>query len=304
MSYQRALGGVLCALAAACSVACSAPAQSNDAKTLRAVGAENFYANVIAQVGGSHVQVVAVLSNPNTDPHSYESSTVDASAVAGADLIVQNGLGYDAFMRKLEDASPNATRTVIDVGQTLGYATGDNPHLWFDPATMPRVATMIADELSKRDPSHAAEYRHNAAQFTASLRPWTERITAFKRAHRDVPVAVTEPVFNHTADALGLKILTPPSFQLAVEEGNDPAPQDVATVNGLLSGKVKAFIYNQQTVEPTTAQLLDLARKNRVPVVGVYETMPAGMTYQRWMVAEVDAVSLAITKGRSTEKLR
>jgi len=294
----------LAALAGAVALLTACAAAKVDSSKIHVVGAENFYAGVIGQIGGSHVEVHAVLTNPNTDPHSYESNTTDASAVASADLIVENGLGYDAFMQKLEAASPRAGRTVINVGQIFGKQPGDDPHLWYRPGTMQRIAQLIAKELSKRDPANAKAYEANRATFVASLTPWTDAIAGVKRKYHGTAVAVTEPVFNYTASALGLDIRTPVSFQLAVEEGNDPAPQDVTTVTGLLASKsVKALIYNQQTVEPTTARLLDLARKNTVPVIGVYETQPTGMTYAQWMKAEVDAVQQALQSGKSTEKL-
>lgn len=302
MPLKSRLPAVVLATALAAFCACS-PSKTGSSK-IQAVGAENFYADVISQIGGSHVEVRPILSNPNTDPHTYESSTADASAVASADLIVENGMGYDAFMQKLEDASPRAERTVIDAGQVLAKHAGDNPHLWYLPGTMQRIAELIAGELSKRDPADAKEFAANRNRFVASLQPWTAKITALKRDYKGTPVAVSEPVFNYTAEAIGLDIRTPVSFQLAVEEGNDPAPQDVAAVSALLSHKdVKAIIYNQQTVEPTTSRMLDLAHNNSIPVVGVYETMPAGMSYQQWMKAEVDAIARALRSGASTEKL-
>ncbi|HYZ16611.1 MAG TPA: zinc ABC transporter substrate-binding protein [Candidatus Acidoferrum sp.] len=272
---------------------------------IHAIGAENFYANVISQIGGRYVAVTAILSNPNTDPHSYESSTADASAIASADLVVQNGIGYDGFMNKMEAASPRAGRTVIDVGSALGFKAGDNPHLWYRPQTMPYVAALVERELARRDPQHAAEFEANRRRFVSSLRAWTAELTALHHAYAGTPVAVTEPVFNYTAQTIGLAVRTPASFQLAIEEGNDPAPQDVAQVRALLASRaVRVFIYNQQTVEPTTAQLLDVARSAHVPVVGVYETMPPGLTYQSWMKAEADAVGGALRDGRSTESLK
>jgi zinc/manganese transport system substrate-binding protein len=296
--------GVLCAVTCALA-ACSSGTPSERPSTIRAIGAENMYADVIAQIGGPYVTVTSILDNPNTDPHAYESSTTDASAVGKADLIVQNGLGYDAFMGKLEAASPRTGRTVITVGDTLGFKTGDNPHLWYQPQTMPTVAGLIAAQLSRRDPAHAAVFEANRTKFIASLKPWVAQIDALRHAFPAAPVAVTEPVFNYTAGAIGFDVRTPNAFQLAIEEGNDPAPQDVAAMRTLLSTRaVRVFIYNQQTVEPTTSQLLDVARRSHVPVVGVYETMPAGYTYASWMKAEVDAVGLALRRHRSTERLQ
>jgi zinc/manganese transport system substrate-binding protein len=291
--------------AAVAALAGASPAQAEPPSSIRAIAAENFYANVIAQIGAPYVTVSAILTNPNTDPHSYESSTADASAIAGADVVVQNGVGYDGFMNKMEAASPRLGRTVIDVGNALGFKPGDNPHLWYRPQTMPYVAGMIARELARREPQHAAVFEANRERFVASLRPWSVQIAALRHAYAGTAVAVTEPVFNYTAEAIGLAVRTPESFQLAIEEGNDPAPQDVAQMRTLLASRaVRVFIYNQQTIEPTTSQLLDVARSAHVPVVGMYETMPPKLTYQGWMQAEVAAMNGALRDGRSTESLK
>jgi len=290
---------------AAISGAPLAPAvAAGAASAVQVVAAENFYGDVVRQIGGAHVAVTSIISNPSTDPHSYESSTSDASAVGRAALIVQNGLGYDAFMRKLEDASPNRGRTIIDAGAVFGRKTGDNPHQWYDPATMPRVAALVAAELARRDPRDRAYYAANLRRFNASLRPWTHLIAALRSRYRGAPVAVTEPVFGYALAALGLDVRTPRSFQLAIQEGNDPSPQDVQTEQSLLTGnRVKVLFYNQQAVEPTTTTLLGLARAHHVPIVGVYETMPPDKTYQGWMLAELQATGKALGAGVSTERI-
>lgn len=279
-----------------------APAAGSD--VIQAVGAENFYANVIQQIGGRHVAALGIISNPATDPHSYESSTTDAAAVARASLIVQNGLGYDAFMQKLAAASPNKARTVIDVGQVFGRKAGDNPHQWYDPATMPRVAGLVAAVLARLDPADRETFQANLRRFDASLKPWIAHIAALRRRYKGAPIAVTEPVFGYAAQAVGLRVLTPRSFQLAIQEGNDPAPQDVQAVQNLLiQQKVKVFLYNLQAVEPITERLLGLARAHHIPIVGVYESMPLSSTYQSWMEAELNALDLALSHGRSTERI-
>ncbi len=274
------------------------------ARVIDIVAAENFYGNVIGQIGGRHVSVTCIVTNPTVDPHSYESSTHDASAVAQARLIVQNGLGYDAFMQKLEDASPSAGRTIIDVGAIFGRTNGDNPHQWYDPATMPRVAALVADRLSALDLADKATFRANVRRFDASLAAYTRRIAALRRRYGGTPVAVTEPVFGYALRALGLHVLTPSSFQLAIEEGNDPSPQDVQTERGLLSGKrVKMLAYDQQAIAPVTLSLLTIARAHHIPIIGVYETMPLSKTYQGWMLAEMNAVDQALGHGVSTERI-
>ncbi len=281
-----------------------APRPVSAATLLHAVGSTNFYADIISQIGGRYVSVVGIISNPATDPHSYESSTRDAAAIATADLVVQNGLGYDSFMAKLEAASPRQARAVIDVGAALGYKEGDNPHLWYSPTAMPRVAALIAAELARRDPAHRPAYAANLRAFNRALAPWISGLARLRARFRGAPVAVTEPVLGYTLQAAGLDVRTPSSFQLAVQEGTDPAPQDVQAQQSLLTQhKVRALIYNQQAVEPLTVKLLDLARTHHIPIVGVYETMPRSKTYQSWMLAELVALDRALGTGVSTERM-
>lgn len=274
------------------------------APIINIVAATNVYGDVIQQLGGSRVRVTSILSNPTTDPHTYESSTADAGAVARATLVVQNGIGYDDFMDKLEAASPNARRVVIDVAGTLGYRTGDNPHIWYRPDTMARIAPTIADALARQDPADTALFRANLKKFQSSLQPWLDQIAAIKKRYGGTPVAVTEPVFDYAAQACGLKILTPYSFQAAIMDGNDPAPQDVMLQRNLFSKRqVKVFFYNQQAIAPITVQLLGLARTYHIPVVGVYETRPRDKSYQQWMMAETTAVQQALARGTSTQEI-
>jgi len=290
----------------AASPAISAPRVSTaSTRIVQAVGAEDEYADVIRQIGGTHVSVLGVISDPTADPHTYESSTKDAGAVAKAQLIVQNGLGYDDFMGHLEAASPNKNRTVIDVGSMLGYKTGANPHLWYKPTTMTQVAATIASTLAAYDPADKATFNANLTRFVASLAPWKAALNTLRRRYGGTPVAVTEPVFDYTLQAAGFSILTPHRFELAIQEGNDPSPQDAQIEANLLSQKkVKAFFYNQQAVEAVTTKLLGIARAKRIPIVGVYETMPLAKDYQGWMMAEITAVAKALGQGVSTERIR
>jgi len=271
-----------------------------------AVGAENQYANVISQIGGRYVRVSAILSNPNTDPHTFESSPAVAEEVSSAELIVQNGAGYDGFMNKMESASPSAGRRIIVVQQLLGLPDGTpNPHLWYDPRAMPAAARAMAADLSALQPGHAAYFRANLAAFDASLQPWDQAMAAFRADHTDVAVATTEPVADYLLQAMGLDNLTPFGFQADIMNGVDPSPQDVSLENGLLSGhRVQVFCYNQQVVDALTSSIRATAERDGVPVVGVYETMPTpGYTYQSWMLAEVAAIRKAVTDHTSTEHL-
>jgi zinc/manganese transport system substrate-binding protein len=297
---------VLAALAATAVAAYSSRAAAGPASgKIVAVGAESQYASVIGQVGGRYVQASAIMSNPNTDPHSFEASIAVAREVGGARLVVQNGLGYDGFMSTIESAVPSGGRTVIDVQRLLGLPDSTpNPHLWYDPATMPKVADAIAASLSAIQPSHAAYLTANATSFTASLKPLDAAITSFKSAYPGVRVAVTEPVADYLLTALGAGNLTPWTFQADVMNGVDPSPQDVAAQRALFTGhKVSAFLYNQQVTDALTESFISLAAQNQIPVIGVYETMPAGYDYQSWMLAEVQALHKAVTDHVSTEHL-
>jgi zinc/manganese transport system substrate-binding protein len=290
--------------AAACS---SGPASTDPGgQKIVAVGAENEYANVISQIGGKYVSVSAIESNPNTDPHAFEASPSVAQEVAAAKLVVQNGIGYDTYMNKIEAASSAPGRKVIDVQNLLGRPDSTpNPHLWYSPTTMPAVAKAIASGLTALQPSHAAYFTANLHRFDNSLQPWYQAIARFKAAYPGTPVAVTEPVGDYMLQAAGTKILTPFTFQADIMNGVDPSPQDVSLQNGFFSGhKVKVFVYNQQVTDSLTQSFLTQARKYGIPVVGVYETMPTpGYDYQSWMLAEVQALQKAVADKISTEKL-
>ena len=277
----------------------------NSSGIIRAVGAENEYANVLAQIGGRYVSVSSILNNPNTDPHAFEASTRVAQEVSQAQLIVQNGVGYDHFMNNIESASPSSTRHVIVVQNVLGLPTATpNPHLWYNPTTMPVVARAMAKDLSEIQPRHATYFRAQLSTFIASLRPWLRAIAAFKRAHAGTSVAVTEPVVDYMLQAMGMTIATPFVFQADIMNGVDPAPQAITQEDALFtSHRVKVFCYNEQVVSSLTESILGTARRAGVPVVGVYETMPTGYHYQNWMLAEVNAISAAVEHRTSTEHL-
>jgi zinc/manganese transport system substrate-binding protein len=298
-----ALGAALALVGTACSASGSSGAPSG---TIAAVGAENEYANVIGQIGGKYVHVTAIESNPNSDPHSFEASPSIAQIVSTAQLVVQNGLGYDTFMNKIEAAAPSSARKVIDVQSLLGLPDSTpNPHLWYDPDTMPAVAKALAKDMSALQPAHAAYFQANLRTFDRSLQPWDQALAAFKAAYPGTPVAVTEPVGDYMLQAAGTRILTPFRFQADIMNGVDPAPQDVALESSLFAQhKVKVFLYNQQVTDSLTQDFLTQAHQHGIPVVGVYETMPTpGYTYQSWMLAEVKALQKAVADKVSTQKL-
>jgi zinc/manganese transport system substrate-binding protein len=228
-----------------------------------------------------------------------------AQEVSSAQLIVQNGVGYDSWMNKIESASPNPNRKVITVQRVLGLpASTPNPHLWYDPATIPAVAKVMAADLSALQPAHRAYFQARLKAFNQSLAPWRTAIAQFKARYPGTTAATTEPVADYLLTAMGITNLTPFRFQADIMNGVDPAPQDIALENSFFTQhKVKLFAYNQQVTSALTGSVRDNALKAGVPVVGVYETMPAGHTYQRWMLAEVNAISKAVSSKISTQKL-
>jgi zinc/manganese transport system substrate-binding protein len=291
-------------LASACSSALGSTHAA--AGVIVAVGAENEYANVISQVGGKYVQASAIMSNPNTDPHTFEASASVARTVSEAQLVVQNGVGYDTFMNTIENAAPNSARKVIVVQNLLGLPTDTpNPHLWYKPSTMPAVANAIAADLEAVQPAHALYFKANAARFIASLTAWNTAIAAFAAKYPNTPVATTEPVADYMLQAAGADNLTPFAFQADIMNGTDPSAQDVAIERSLFTGhKVKVFLYNQQVTDTLTESFITLARQNNIPVVGVYETMPVpGYDYQSWMLTEVQDLTKAVADHISSEHL-
>ena len=293
-------------LLAACTSSPSDPASQTNSRDIRVVAAENEYGNVASQIGGKYVSVTSVESNPNTDPHTYEVSPGVAQAVSAAQLVIQNGVGYDDFMTKIESASANPRREVINVQHLLGLPDStSNPHLWYNPKTMPKVALALAADLATLQPTHAPYFKARAATFTASLRPWLAAIARFKASYPNTAVATTEPVADYMLEAAGTDNLTPFRFQADIMNGVDPSPQDVTFQTGLFADhKVKVFVYNQQVTDSLTQSFISDAQKAGIPVVGVYETMPTpGYDYQSWMLAEVGALRKAVSDRISTVKL-
>jgi zinc/manganese transport system substrate-binding protein len=284
---------------------CGSPAASSSG-LLRAVGAENQYANVMTQIGGRYVSVDAVMSNPNTDPHTFEASTSVAQSVAAARLIVQNGVGYDTFMDQLESATPNSTRRIIDVQTLLGLSSSTkNPHLWYDPTIMATVAKNIERDFAALAPGHAHYFARRLRAFDTSMHSVTSAITTFRQRFAGTRVATTEPVADYLLKALGLNNVTPFRFQADIMNGVDPSPEDIAFQQNLFtSHQVKMFCYNEQVSSTVTVAMRSLAQSSKVPVVAVYETMPTpGFDYQSWMLAEIAAMTKALALHVSTKEL-
>jgi zinc/manganese transport system substrate-binding protein len=286
---------VLLVLALAGAVAVPAFA----ADRIPVVAAENFYGDVAAAIGGSHVSVTSILANPDEDPHLFEASPSVARNIAAAKLVIYNGADYDPWMAKLLAANSAPGRAAIVAADLTGKKPGDNPHLWYDPATMPAVAIAIANRLAAIDPADKADFDANLATLDASLKQVADKVAAIKAKYAGTAVTATEPVFGYMAGALGLTMRNE-SFQLSVMNDTEPSARDTVEMESdLKNAKVKVFFYNSQVTDPLTKRLLKLANGAHVPVVGVSETQPAGKAFAIWMLDQLDATEKALA-GPST----
>jgi len=257
--------------------------------TVKVVAAENFYGDVVKQLGGNYVSVTSILSDPNADPHEYESSVPDAVAVSQADIIVENGLEYDTWMDKLLSASPNSGRQVLVAGQIASHPLQDNPHVWYGIDNMQSIASAITNALKKANPTDSATFDANLQTFNDSLNPLQQKIGEIKSKYQGTPVGLTETIYLYQTQAMGLNVLTPYAFEKALAEGNDPSVVDVKTTDQQVQNKqIKVLIYNNQTVTPITTNLQNLAKQLSIPVVQVSETMPQDKTYQSWMLGQLN----------------
>ena len=263
------------------------------------VAAENFYGDLAKEIAGPHAKVVSILSNPDQDPHLFEADANTAKALADARIVISNGVDYDPWMEKLLAASKGEGRTVITAGDLMGRKAGDNPHLWYDPATMVAVAGKLAEDLGQVDPAHKADYEANAKTFVDHLKPLDAKIAAMKQHFAGTPVTASEPVFGLMAQAIGLDMHNQ-TFQTAVMNNTEPSASDVATFeDDLKQHKVKVMLYNAQADDQAVKRLVDIAKASHVPVVGVSETEPAGKSYEAWMMEQLNGLDKALAGSKS-----
>lgn len=273
-----------------------ASATRETARAISVVAAENVYGNIAAQIGGSRISVTSILSNPNADPHLYEPGTRNGLAVSRARLVIQNGLGYDAFMTRLESASPSASRLVVTIADAVGIRGREaNPHLWYDVPRLARIAGTIAAGLERVDPAGRSVYRSGLRRFLASCGPLRAEVRSLRARFGGAAVAYTEPVPGYLLAAAGLRNLAPSSFTRAIEDGSEPSPIAVSEMSALVTGqKVKVLLYNSQAVSPITARIRAAAVAHRVPVVGVSETLPPDLSFQQWQLRQARALAAAL----------
>jgi zinc/manganese transport system substrate-binding protein len=263
--------------------------------TISVVAAENFYGNIVHQLGAGHVSVVSILSDPNVDPHEYESSVQNGISVSKAQLVIQNGDDYDTWMDKLLSASPNPNRIVLVGADIANHKLTDNPHVWYGVDNIQTIAGAITAALEKIDPTDKAAFEAASTAFDQSLLPIQQKLGELKSKYAGTPVGLTETIFLYQTGPIGLNVLTPFEYEKAIAEGNDPPADTVVTTNNQINQRlVKVLIYNVQTVTPVTTNLQEAAQKNNIPIVAVSETMPQGKTYQGWMLDQLNALQTAL----------
>ncbi|MGA9321316.1 MAG: zinc ABC transporter substrate-binding protein [Xanthobacteraceae bacterium] len=285
---MKILAAVAVAFAASLTIAHTA-----DGK-IDVVAAENFYGSVAQEIGGDRVSVTSILNNPDQDPHLFEVSPAIIRQIAAARVVIYNGADYDPWIEKLLKVTAKPGRVAIVAADLMNKKAGDNPHLWYDPATMPAVASALAAALAAADPAHKDDYAARLRTFLASLAPLNDKIAAIRGKYAGTPVTASEPVFGPMADALALKMANE-RFQLAIMNDTEPSARDVAAFErDLKTHKVRVLFYNKQASNKMVQHLVDLARAANVPVVGVTEIAPSGVSYRDWMLMQLDETQRAL----------
>ena len=279
-----------------------APAKSSPKSggVLQVVAAENFWGSLVSQMGGVHVSVLSVVSDPNADPHEYESNTSDALAISNAKLVIENGDGYDTWFSQIVAASASPGQVVLNVQDLLGLSLVVNPHFWYGQPYVNATLRAMYGALVGIDPTDTAYFQQRYAALNVSLAPvWaTEAYINVHWGGGKTQVASTESIFQYMANSTGLDLVSPYAFMKAVAEGSDPPVDSVTTFQDQLqSGNVSVLVYNAQTVTPLTQQMKTIATLNNVSVIAVTETIqPPTETFQFWMGAELASLENALNQ--------
>jgi zinc/manganese transport system substrate-binding protein len=298
-SLWLAFSFIVIFLLSACSGGSVGSATPSSSTTINVVAAENFYGDIVKQLGGSHVSVTSILSDPNIDPHQYESNAQTAIMVSQAQLVIENSGGYDDWMDKILSGSPNSNRLVLKGFDVAQVKLPENVHVWYSIDNAATIAQAITDDLKKLDPADATTFDSNLQTFKQSLQQIQQKIVAIKSKYAGTPVGLTETIYLYQAVPLGLNVLTPFEFQKAMAEGNDPPADTVVTAeNQINHHQIKVLIYNEQTVTSFTTKLENDARAQNIPIVPVTETMSPGKTYQTWMLDQLNTLEQDLQRTR------
>ena len=286
---------LLSALLAACG---APPAGAGSGTALQVVAGPNFWGSIAAQLGGAHVSVTSIVTNPSSDPHEYENSATDARAFATADYVILNGAGYDDWGQKLLAANPSRSRKVFTVADLLNKKAGDNPHFWYNPDWVDRVADRITADYQAMDSADSNYFAQQRKAFATALKPYHDAIAHIRSTFKDVPVGSTESIFVYMAQAVGVNLISPPEFMQAISAGTDPPAQTVAEFQNQISNRqIKVLVYNTQTSTPITENLKQMATKNSIPVVGISETVePPTARFQDWQTRQLNSLQAALSR--------
>ena len=296
------VGVVLSALALVGAWTGLSPVQSATAGggDLQVVAAENFWGSIASQLGGDRVHVTSVITSPATDPHDYEPTAADARTIAGAQMVIVNGIGYDPWADKLIAASPVQGRVVLNVGDLVGIEPGGNPHRWYSPTDVQRVIDRIVRDYTKVDPKDAAYFKRRQSRFeTHGLARYKQLIATIEHRYHGVPVGASESIFAPLAQALGLNLLTPASFLKAIGEGTEPTARDISTIDRQIARKqINVWVLNSQNSTPDVQRITGAARKRGIRVTTITETLtPASATFQAWQSRQLEALAAALAKA-------
>jgi zinc/manganese transport system substrate-binding protein len=291
---------VVAALVAGAAALSRAGQAGSAGRRLEVVAAENVWGSIASQLGGRRVQVTSVVTSPATDPHDYEPTAADARAMAEGKLVIVNGIGYDPWATRLLAANPVHGRLVLTVGDVVGVEPGGNPHRWYSPGDVQEVIDAIVRAYTRLDPAGAGYFRRQRVSFeTRGLARYTRLIAAIRRRYRGVPVGASESIFSPLAQALGLRLLTPPSFLKAISEGTEPTAADKSTADGQIARRqIEVWVVNSQNSTPDVQRLTDAARKRGIPVTTVTETLsPPSATFQSWQARQLAALAAALHRA-------
>ncbi|MFN7094603.1 MAG: metal ABC transporter solute-binding protein, Zn/Mn family [Burkholderiales bacterium] len=268
--------------------------QFSVAAPIRIVAAENFYAELAREIGGSQVVVQSIINNPNSDPHLFATSPATSRSLANAQIIIYNGMNYDSWMNQLLNSLNRKPLIIINVADLIGSQPGVNPHIWYQPTTFPTLAKAIAAKLISLRPDAKAEVSKNLDQFLAANKLVLAKINAIKGRYANTPVTATEPVFGYMAEAMGLD-MKGLDFQWKIMNDTEPSPKMLAEYQALLTKRqVKVLFYNNQVADLIAKNILELARINQINIVGVTETMPNNTSINDWLLNEINLTHNAL----------
>ncbi|GAA1213152.1 metal ABC transporter solute-binding protein [Pseudonocardia alaniniphila] len=260
------------------------------------------WGSILTQLGGTHVSATSLITNPNTDPHDYEPTPADGRVIAGSKLFVENGIGYDAWAQRSVEADPDPGRVVLDVGQLVGIPPGGNPHRWYSPSDVEKVADAITADLKQLDKSDSAYFDAQRQMFeNTGLARYHQLVNDIRTTYSGTRVGASESIFTPLAQALGLDLVTPTAFLDDISEGVDPSAADKSLIDDQITGKqIDVYIDNTQNSTPDVAAQVEEARRAGIPIVQVTETLtPANASFQDWQSAQLQALENALRQAKA-----